>query len=474
MERLSLQDASFLYIENELNHMAIAVVAKFDGPPPKQDEIEAMVESKLAVVPRYRQRVRFVPFDLGRPVWCDDPHFNLRYHVRHTALAAPGSDAQLQTLVGRVMSQQLDRTKPLWELWVIEALEDGGWAMLLKMHHAVADGVAATDLLSALLDEDPGHAYPTPPAWKPEPEPSPIELATRAVVEQLTSPREVLSAVQSAMEAPRRTLRKTRDFIDGLGTFTRFTNLALETSLNGPIGAHRNWRWVATRLDDVKRIRSRHGGTVNDIVLAAITNGFRSLLLSRGEPVDGLVVRSLVPVSVRGPEEYGILDNRVSAMFAELPVGIEDPKERLDSIRRQMDDLKRHHQAAAGETLTSLSGVTPPLLLALGARAFAGVEQLAVQTVTTNVPGPQRPFYAAGRAMRSAYLYVPLASSVRIGIAIFSYDGELTFSVTGDFDTAPDTDVLCEGIADGIRELLDSSSGSEARHQDATMRSIHH
>lgn len=454
MERLSTQDATFLYIENEFNHMSIAALATFEGPSPKQEEIESMVSSKLHLVPRYRQRIRFTPFELGRPVWCDDPHFNLRYHVRHTALPAPGSEEQLQMMVGRAMSQQLDRTKPLWELWVIEGLEDGTWALLMKIHHCLADGVAATDLLSALLDEKRSQKHPPAPEWEPENQPTPRQLATKAFVDRLTSPREGLEALQSALEKPRSAVRKAGEFFDGLGSYRRYAGHQSESSLNGPVGPHRSWRWVSSSLADVKKIRAAHGGTVNDVVLAAITRGFRSLLQSRGEPVDGLVVRSLVPVSVRPSDEHYVYNNRVSAMFAELPVGIEDPVTCLHSISRQMNQLKEHHQAMAGETLVSLSGLAPPVLMALGTRLFAGLEQHSVQTVTTNVPGPKNALYAAGRRMRNTYLYVPLAGSVRIGVAIFSYAGQLTLSVTGDYDHAPDTDVLCQGIEEGIADLL--------------------
>lgn len=454
MTRLSPQDASFLYIENETNHMAIAALGVFEGPAPGQHEIEAMVASKLDLVPRYRQRVRFVPFEIGRPIWWDDPHFQLHYHVRHSALPAPGSDEQLRTLVGRVMSQQLDRSKPLWEMWVVEGLEDGGWAILLKLHHSMADGVAATDLLSLILDGSASEEHGKPERWRPEPEPSPLALVSDAVFERMTSPREILRTAREAIEAPRRAARKLGEFADGVATYRSFANQALESSLNGPIGPHRSWRWASADFADLKKIRGAHGGTINDVVLAVITRGFRSLLLSRNEPVKDLVVRTLVPVSVRGDDEHGELNNRVSAMFAELPVGIEDPVERLAAIREQMNELKEHHQSVAGETLGTLSGLAPPVLMALGSRLFSDLPQHAVQTVTTNVPGPRQTLYAAGCPMRRAYLYVPLAGSVRIGVAIFSYAGLLTFGVTGDYDQAPDTDVLCRGIEDGIRELL--------------------
>jgi diacylglycerol O-acyltransferase len=454
MERLSTQDASFLYIENEFNHMSIAELALFEGPPPAADEFEAMVESKLDQVPRFRQRIRFIPFDLGRPVWCDDAHFSLRYHVRHSALPAPGSIEQLQGLVGRVMSQQLDRTKPLWEMWVIEGLADGGWAILMKIHHAVADGLAATDLLTALLDEDPSQPIPASMYWQPERQPSPPELAAIAVAERLTSPREGFDALRSALKAPGRAARRAGDFFDGLATYRRFANTALESSLNGPIGPHRSWRWVSASLADMKKIRDALGGTVNDVVLTAITLGFRALLLSRGEAVNDLSVRSLVPVSVRPREEHNVYNNRVSAMFAELPVGIEEATECLAAVSRQMNGLKKHHQSAAGETLASLSGLAPPLLLALSSRLFSGIRQHTVQTVTTNVPGPQQPLYAMGRRMRAAHLYVPLATSVRIGVAIFSYAGEISFAVTADYDNVQDEGVLCRGIEEGIADLL--------------------
>jgi WS/DGAT/MGAT family acyltransferase len=469
MERLTTQDATFLYVENELNHMSIATIALFDGPAPAGDEIEDWVASKLDLVPRYRQRVHFVPFDAGRPVWCDDRHFDLRYHVRHTALPSPGDEAQLRTLVGRVMSQQLDRTKPLWELWVVEGLAGGRWSMIIKLHHCLADGVSATDLTTLLLDDRPDAERREPNPWSPEHTPSSLQLLTDALVDRATSPREVIDAVREAVRAPGRAARKLAEVADGLATFGRFAHLDVEWSLNGPVGPHRRWRWVRAPLADVKQVRGRHGGTLNDVVLASITRAFRDLLLERGEPVDGLVVRTLVPVSVRREGEHDHPDNRVSAMFAELPVGLADPLERLRSIREQMDQLKSHHQADAGETLMALSGLAPPVLFARAARVLAEMPQPYVQTVTTNVPGPQHPLYAAGRRMRHAFLYVPLASSVRLGIAIFSYDGELTFGVTGDAEHTPDIDVLCRGIERGIDELLAEGSDERAlREVDAS------
>jgi diacylglycerol O-acyltransferase len=453
MDRMSPMDASFLHVENEVNHMHIASIAIFEGPAPAQSEIVKMVASKLHLVPRYRQVVRFVPLELERPVWVDDAHFNIGYHVRHTALPSPGSDEQLRNLVGRVMAQQLDRAKPLWEMWIVEGLDEGQWALLSKTHHCMVDGVSATDLLTVIMDATPDAERTEPQAWKPEPTPTDAELLTGALRERLFSPREVVRGLRSAARAPGRLVDNARAMVSGSVSLARVAT-RVDVGLNGPIGPHRRWDWARTTLADVKRIRSALGGTVNDIVLAAISKGFRELLLARGQNVEGEVVRTLVPVSVRREGERGTYNNRVSAMFAELPIGIDDPCKRLAAVREQMEDLKEKKQAVAAEVLTSLSGFAPSVLLALGGRVFARVNQRNVQTVTTNVPGPQQPMYAAGRRMLHAMPYVPLAGSVQIGIAIFSYAGELTFGVTGDYDAAPDIDVLCHGIEEGMGELL--------------------
>ena len=455
MDRMSPLDASFLHIEDENNHMHIGSVAIFDGPPPEYEDILSMVRGKLPLVPRYRQKVRMVPFDLGRPVWVDDAHFHIEYHVRHTALPHPGGPEQLRNLVGRVMSQQLDRNRPLWSMWVVEGLEDGRWALVSQVHHCMVDGVSGTDLLAVMLDLEPNPSPPVPDHWQPQAEPSELRLLGDAAVDYLVTPFEQMRGLRRVVRAPRESLARAGEV---LGAFRSVMGLASTTglaTLNGPIGPHRRYNWARGSLADVKAVRSALGGTVNDVVLAAITRGFRDLLISRGGEVEGCSVRTMVPVSVRLPGERGTYNNRVSAMFAELPVGIEDPGERLDAIRAQMEDLKESKQAVAGEVLTSLSGFAPPMLLSLGMRSAMRFPQNNLHTVTTNVPRPQFPLYAAGRQMREAFPYVPIANRVRIGIAIFSYLGTLNFGVTGDYDTTPDLDVLTHGIEAGIRELLD-------------------
>jgi len=459
IDRMSPLDSTFLHLENDVGHMHIASVGIFEGPQPPFADIMAMIESKLALVPRYRRVVRHVPLELGRPVWVDDPHFNIEYHLRHTALPAPGGEAELRKLVGRVMSQALDRAKPLWEIWVVQGLEDGHWSVLAKTHHAMVDGVSGTDLLALIMDLSPEPVTPLPLEWAPEPAPSGLRLAAQASIELLSSPYEQVQAVRSAAAVPRQALGQLREVVKGLSAMTGLVRRPPASSLNGPIGPHIRYAWASTTVADIKTIRKELGGTFNDVVLAAITNGFRELLLARGESVDR-VVRSLVPVSVRPRDDRGravgdgTLQNKVSAMFAELPVSIADPGERLGAVSSQMEGLKESQQALAGEALTSMSGFAPPMLLALGTRLSSRLAQRNVNTVTTNVPGPQLPLYVCGRRMLKAFPYVPLAGQIRIGIAIFSYNGEVNFGVTGDYDTTADVDVLCRGIEDGIKQLL--------------------
>jgi diacylglycerol O-acyltransferase / wax synthase len=462
MQTLSPLDASFLHIENDVAHMHVGWVGIFEGPAPGPEEVPAEIAAHLPLVPRYRQRVRFVPMALGRPVWVDDPHFNLDYHVRRTALPAPGGDQELRNLVGRVMSQQLDRAKPLWELWIAEGLEAGCWALISKVHHCMVDGVAATDLLSVLLDSEREPLRAGPDAWRPEPEPNPAELVAYALARRAASPYEVVRTLLAAARGPRRVARQAVEVVHGFSSLERLVHMPPQSALNGPIGPHRRWDWARARLPDVKQIRKLHGGSVNDVVLAVITSGFRELLLARGESVEDRVVRSMVPVSVRAEQERGTYNNKVSAMFADLPVALEDPVQRLGSIRGQMQELKHSGQAVAAERLTALGGFPPAMLLALGGRVASRLPQRSVNTVTTNVPGPQWPLYLTGRRMLEVFPFVPLGGSVRIGVAIFSYDGNITFGVTGDRDTATDIAVLCSGIERGIAELLATASSEAA------------
>ncbi len=465
MQSLSALDATFLEVEDAVSHMHIASIALFEGPPPEAQELHEMVLAKLPLVPRYRQVVHFVPFSAGRPVWVDDPYFNLEYHLRHSALPTPGSEEQLHMMIGRVMSQQLDRGKPLWEMWVVEGLdlpgEPDAWALISKTHHCMVDGVAGADLLSTMLDPAPDTPRYSPPRWTAFPPPGEAELLARALAAVAVRPLQALWALR----APRALSERGSDAARGLMRMREVARPTPDCSLNGPLGAHRRWSCARAELSEVRQVKATLGGSVNDIVLACITGGFRDLLEARHESMPD-TIRTLVPVSVRTPAEHGHYDNRVSALFAELPVGIADPVARLDSIRAQMADLKASHEADAGEVLISLAGFAPPILLALAERAATHIPQHNVNTVTTNVPGPQQPLYAAGRRMLEAFGYVPLGGHLRVGVAIFSYDGHLGFGVTGDYDSAPDITVLSAGIETALAELLAvCASGPRGRAQ---------
>ena len=461
MDSLSSQDASFLDVEDDVSHMHIGGAGIYEGPVPSRDELVRSVESKLHLVPRYRQKVRYPPLHVGRPVWIDDRHFNIDYHVRRTALASPGGEDELRALVGRIMSQQLDRAKPLWEMWITEGLGGGRWALVSKVHHCMVDGVSATDLLSVMLDRDREPERAPAPPWMPAREPSAGHLIVQPFARRLATPVDALAAAGRAIRGPRDTAELALQTATGAAAMRSLLHLAPRSSLNGPIGPHRRWDWASAQLSDVKAVRQGLGGTVNDVVLTAITGAFRELLISRGEDPRHMIVRSLVPVSVRRPGERGTYNNRVSAMFASLPVSADDPVQRLASVRAQMQDLKRSKQAVAGDVLVSLSGFAPAVLLALGTRLAFRLPQRSINTVTTNVPGPQQPLYLAGRRLLESIPFVPLAGHVRVGVAIFSYDGAMKFGVTGDYDTAPDIRVLCEAIEYAMAELVHAAHGHE-------------
>jgi len=453
MEWMSPMDASFLHLEGAMNPMHVGGASIFEGPAPAFELLEEMVAGKLPLVPRYRQKVRFVPLDLGRPVWVDDPHFNLSYHLRHSALPAPGSDEQLRSTAARVFAQHLDRNKPLWEIWMLEGLSGGRWALLSKVHHCMVDGVAATDLMSVMFDE--GSAAGARDRWAPAPEPSSAALVLRTLTRRTLDPAEQLRSLRAAVGAPRRTLNQARELLGGMTSAARVMRPTGSSSLTGPIGPHRTWSCAQLQLSDVATVRAKLGGTVNDIVLAVVSGGLRDLLQSRGENVEQRTIRTLVPVSVRRAGERGVYNNRVSAIFAELPVGLADPVTRLRSISGQMEGLKQSNQAVAGDVLTSLSGFAPPMLLALGTRLAARSPSLGVQTGVTNVPGPQQALRTLGRKLLASFPFVPLIGQVRTSIAIFSYDGGVYFGVTADRDSSSDIDILTTGVERSMDELLE-------------------
>jgi len=453
-DRLSSLDAGFLHLENDTQPMHVGSVLLFEGPAPDYQDFCDYIEFRLDSVPRYRQRVRRMPLDVARPIWVDDQHFSLAYHLRHTAIPQPGSEEQLRLLAGRVMGQRLDLDRPLWEIWLVEGLRDGRWAIISKVHHAMIDGISGNDLLEIVLTRDPAASDSIPPStWRARAEPSRVELAAAGLAWSLRLPGELGHAAVGVWRSPLRAARAGAIRAYGLAQLGR--TAARPTSvLNGPLGPHRRWGWARADLADVKAVKNAAGCTVNDVVLAAVAGGFRSFLLARGEPVGHEVIRSLVPVSIREPHEHGRLGNKVTAMFAELPVGSPDPAERLRAVARQLDRLKSSGMAVGFESMVAAADFVPPTLMVLGARVSTVVGQRVVNTVTTNIPGPQYPLYLLGHRLLEMFPYIPIGQGIRISIGIVSYDGHLAIGVTGDYEAVPDLDRLCEEIETSLAELV--------------------
>jgi diacylglycerol O-acyltransferase len=456
MDRLSPLDSLFLHVEDGVTHMHIASCAVFEGPPPRYDDFVDLVASKLPVLTRYRQRVCFVPGQLGRPVWVDDPHFNLAYHVRRSALPPPGGRQELDDLMGRLMSVELDRHRPLWEVWMVEGLTDGRWALVSKIHHCMVDGISGTDLMVLLLDSSRDAPRTLPHTWVPEPQPGSVKLTADAMLDLLRTPAEQIRAMRALLRGPRKALADLWTDLGGSVALGRELLPTATLSIEGAIGPHRRWAAASASLEELKTIRRVHGTTVNDVVLSVIAGAFRDLLLSRGDAVTDTVLRSLVPVSVRAAGDR-TANNQVSLMIAELPVSVADPVARLHATQQHMNALKASHQAEAGEAINALAGLTPALLQALTLRSATAtlrrLPQRSVHTVTTNVPGPQYPLYALGREMLEYLPFVPLSQGVRVGVAILSYNGNVSFGVTGDYDTVPEVEWFCRRIEAGVADL---------------------
>jgi diacylglycerol O-acyltransferase / wax synthase len=453
-DRLTGLDASFLHLEDASAHMHVAGVMLFEGPPPPYDDLLEAFERRLPLVPRYRQRLAFVPLGQGRPKWVDDPHLNLRYHVRSTALPSPGSERQLQELAGRVFSQQLDRDKPLWEVWLVEGLEGDRFAMLSKTHHALVDGVSGVDLISVLFDTSPEPAAPTAPGdrWLPRPLPSRAQLLAEAVLERATIPTEIARSVRAVFRGPRRIAEAARDAAIGVGAMAwAGLNPAPSTPYNSPIGPHRRFTWMRASLRDIKAIKDSLGGTVNDVVLATVAGALGRHLRRRGRDTDGLELKAMVPVSVRQDIERGALGNRVAAMMAPMPVWCQEPVARLDIVREELKGLKSGGQAVGAQVLTELSGFAPSTVMDQASRLVA--RQRFFNLVVTNVPGPQFPLYLLGRRMLDPFPMVPLAKNQAIGVALLSYDGAINFGVVGDYDLMWDLDEFQTDLHESLAEL---------------------
>jgi diacylglycerol O-acyltransferase len=451
-ERLTVLDEMFIHLEGPTTHMHVGGIAVFEGDAPEYDDVLEMISRRLQHVPRFRQKLAIIPLGLGRPVWVDDPHFNLEYHVRHTALPAPGTRAKLNRLVARIMSQQLDRAKPLWEIWFAEGLAGNRFALISKTHHSLVDGISGTDIMSVLLDPSPEPPVIEQDDWRPGIEPSPDQLMVEALRERLTSPSEVMRSLQSAAGDPATLPGRLFGSLRALGEWMGSGFAAPPSSLNRPIGPHRRFETTNVQLDDLKRIKNAFGGTVNDVVLTVVSGGLRRLLLGRGERVDDLELRAMVPVSVRADHQRGLLGNMVANVWAILPVYEPDPVARLQVVSKSMTDLKSSGQAVGAQVLTSLGEFAPPTIVAQASRLVA--RQRAFNLVVTNVPGPQIPLYTLGREMVEVYPVLPLSNNTTLGVALLSYNGSVGFGLLGDFETTEDIGELAEGIEKSVAELL--------------------
>jgi WS/DGAT/MGAT family acyltransferase len=465
LDRLSSTDASFLHQEGPASHMHIGGVLIFQGPPPDLADFVNHVRSRLHLVPRYRQKLATPPLESGRPLWVDDPNFNIEYHVRHTALPPPGSEEQLFLLTSRIASQPLDRSKPLWENWLVEGLEGDRFALISKTHHALVDGISGVDLATVLFDLEPN-----PPAragedlepWTPMREPSSVELVAAGVRGSVGTAAGFVTRAVSAATRPTSSLGKLRDSVVGLGDIAwAGLNPAPETPLNVEIGPHRRYTVVRHQLADYKTVKNTFGGTVNDVVLAVVSGALGRWLRSRGVRTEGLEMRALVPVSVRTETQRGTLGNKLTVMRGPLPVYIRDPIPRLRFVRRAMDGLKESKQAVGAATLTAVNELWPPTILAEASRLNFSTRLFNL--LVTNVPGPQIPLYVLGRQLEDLFPLAFLPKNHALAVAIMSYNGGLDYGLLADYDALPDIDVIAEGIDASLKELLDEVPRALAR-----------
>ncbi len=466
-DRLSGLDSSFLHLENDATHMHVAACAVFEGRPPSYEDLLLVISERLHLIPRYRQRLAHVPLDQGRPVWVDDPHFHVGYHVRHTALPRPGGELQLRRLAGRVFSHALDRSRPLWEVWLVEGVDENHFALLTKTHHALVDGVSGVDIATVLFDASPDPLPVAAPAqaWDARPLPTSSQLLAEALIERANVPKELVRGVKATIRTPWQVAGKLGEALYGLGALTSAgLKMAPETPFNVRIGPHRRFTWVTAELEEFKAIRRALGGTVNDVVLTAVAGALGRYMRLHGHDTENVVLRVMVPISVRAEIEHGALGNRVSAMWVPLPVGLSDPVETFTEICEATAELKESGQALGAQVLTGLSGFAPSTIIHQAARLQA--HQRLFNLVVTNVPGPQRPLYLLGRELRAIHPMVPLAQNTALGIAILSYNGELHFGLVSDYDALADL----EAVADELRASLEELSAVAAATHPAPAR----
>jgi diacylglycerol O-acyltransferase / wax synthase len=458
-DRLSPLDVSFLYFEEPTTPMHVGGVAVFKEPPGgfDHDRLVRLISARIAFVPRYRQRIRWVPGRLANPVWVDDEDFDVTYHVRRSALPRPGTDAQLDELVARVQSRPLDRSRPLWEMYLVEGLSDDRFAIITKTHHAMVDGIGAVDIGQVILDTSPDAREQPADTWRPTAEPSWVELVAGAVAETVRRPTAVVDTMRGGLSELSSTAGRVLGAASGLlAAATSVARSAPESPLNAVIGEQRRYATLALDLDDHRRIRKAHGGTVNDVVLATVAGALRAWLLTRGEKVGpATTVRALVPVSIQPEVDDGFRSgNQVASYLVDLPVGEQSAVMRLHQVSYRMQAHKDTGRAVGAEALAGLAGFSPPTLHALGARVASGLSKRWFNLVVTNVPGPQQPLYAGEARMLAAYPVVPLAKGQALSIGLTSYDGQVFYGLNADRDAMPDVAVVAQCLGDALAELL--------------------
>jgi diacylglycerol O-acyltransferase len=463
LDRLTAVDASFLTNETSSSHMHIGGILIFEGPPPRYVDLVEHVRGRLAKVPRFRQRLAVPPLEAGRPLWVDDVNFNLTYHVRHTALPAPGGEDALRRLTGRVFSQQLDRSKPLWEMWLVQGLERERFAILTKTHHAAVDGISGVDIGTVLFDLEPvPDPAPVDDDWRPQPSPSTRQLLARGATDAAAAPFKLAEGAAAAARHPETAARRLAEALEGIGEVVgALADPAPKVPLNQPIGPHRRFTLARSELATFKRIKDSLGGTVNDVVLAVVTGALRGWLQERGVRTEGLELRALVPVSIRAANERGELGNKLAAMRGPLPVYLEDPVRRLRVVSEQMEGVKRSKQALGAEVIARFNDFAPPTLLAQASRLNFSTRLFNL--IVTNVPGPQIPLYVLGRELQEAFPIAFLPENHALAVAIMSYNGNVGFGLLGDYDSMDDIEAIAARIDASLAELEEAASAAAAR-----------
>jgi WS/DGAT/MGAT family acyltransferase len=457
-ERLSAQDRTFLDLEAPNHPQHIAAVSLFEAAPLRSasggvdiERVRAHVASRLHRLPRYRQRLGWIPLE-NHPVWVDDAHFQIAFHVRHTGLPRPGDAKQLKRLVGRILAQPLDREKPLWEMWVVEGLVGDRVALVAKTHHCMIDGLSGVDLMATLMSHAPVDTPEEAPPWQPRPSPDGVAMLAREIGRRAGTWTEALARLPAALRQPEELAERVRESVAAVGqALGSSLRPASELPINRPLGPHRAFEWCEIPLERVKAVKKALGGTVNDVVLASVAGALRRFLERRSIAPEGLLVRANVPVSLRNHDERGTLGNRIALLVAELPVGERDPVLRLVRVRDEMERLKGSRRTLGAEVLAAVSEWTSATLLSLAVRV--ATRGRPYNLVVTNVPGPQVPLYLLGGRMTAVYPVVNLLRAQGLGIALFSYDGLLCWGFVADPEQVPDLPELARALLASFEEL---------------------